>query len=103
MFGGIPELMAQNVSVGGVATLHPNDQFVYYLITKEKYWQKPTLSALRASLESMRNHMMLNDITRVAMPRIGCGLDGLVWPEVKEIIAQVFADYDCTITVMTFK
>eukprot|EP00286_Rhodomonas_abbreviata_P018800 CAMPEP_0181304586 /NCGR_PEP_ID=MMETSP1101-20121128/9236_1 /TAXON_ID=46948 /ORGANISM="Rhodomonas abbreviata, Strain Caron Lab Isolate" /LENGTH=496 /DNA_ID=CAMNT_0023410367 /DNA_START=43 /DNA_END=1533 /DNA_ORIENTATION=+ len=100
-FGGIEELRNQGVQVGGVAVLRrpsPPIQeksgakaFVYYLITKEKYWQKPTLVSLRSSLQAMAAHMKANDVHALSMPRIGCGLDGLNWPQVHGIISDVFA------------
>jgi hypothetical protein len=33
------------------------------------------------------------------MPRIGCGLDGLQWPKVRQLIQRVFSDSELTITV----
>ena len=33
------------------------------------------------------------------MPRIGCGLDGLLWPKVRQLLQRVFADTALTITV----
>jgi hypothetical protein len=40
-FGGIDELKRQQVEVGGLAVLQREGRFVYYLITKPKYWNKP--------------------------------------------------------------
>lgn len=36
---------------------------------------------------------------KLAMPRIGCGLDKLEWSKVKAIIEEVFADTDVEILV----
>lgn len=93
----------QNAQVGGVAVLSREDRFVYYLITKEHYYDKPTYQTLHQSLEAMRNNVMLNDVKSLAMPRIGCGLDGLQWPKVKDLIEEVFREVDIQITVWTFK
>lgn len=97
------ELKKQNAQVGGVAVLSREDRFVYYLITKEHYYDKPTYQTLHQSLEAMRNNVMLNDVKSLAMPRIGCGLDGLQWPKVKDLIEEVFREVDIQITVWTFK
>ena len=86
---------------GGVAVLKRGQRFVYYLITKEKYWNKPTYQTLRNSLEAMRSHCQKNRVTNVSMPRIGCGLDGLNWNKVVEIVKGVFSNTDISITVFT--
>lgn len=103
LFGGMSELKSQNAQVGGVAVLARQDRFVYYLITKEHYYDKPTYQTLRQSLEAMRNHVLVNDVQHLAMPKIGCGLDGLQWPKVKDLLDEVFADVDVQITVWTFR
>lgn len=78
---------------------------VFNLITKEKYWNKPTYGTLRKSLEIARD-MMINfykedeiKIEYLAIPKIGCGLDRLNWIKVEEIIKDVFTDMDIEILV----
>ena len=46
-------------------------------MTKEKYSDKPTYDSMRYSLEKMREHAGQHGVKEIAMPRIGCGLDGL--------------------------
>jgi hypothetical protein len=36
---------------------------------------KPTYSTLFSSLKTLRGHVIANDVKKLAMPRIGCGLD----------------------------
>ena len=59
-----------------------SNNFIYNLVTKSKFFEKPTLDNLRISLENMRGHALLNNITTISMPRIGCGLDKLQWTDV---------------------
>ena len=68
-------------------------------VTKEKYYHKPTYNSLQSSLTAMRDHCVSHGVTSISMPRIGCGLDGLQWPKVKNIIIQVFQDTDVKLTV----
>ncbi len=95
-FGSVAELKRQGAAVGQGAVLArpgaPATASVYYLVTKEKFWNKPTLLSLRASLEWMREHAVRHGATGIAMPRIGCGLDGLRWEDVRELLVQVFGD-----------
>lgn len=73
------------------------------LITKEKYWQKPTYETMRMALEDAEflccEGTMNDENVKLAMPRIGCGLDKLEWSKVKAIIAEVFVDTDVEILV----
>lgn len=89
-FGGLPELQSQGVEVGGVAVLQKGERFIYYLVTKNKYGGKPTMTTLQASLKAMREHMLKHDVKKLAMPHIGCGLDRLCWPAVQDLVLDVF-------------
>lgn len=72
---------------------------VLNLVTKKRYWHKPTLDSLREALEDMRLLIEEEKIKRIAMPRIGCGLDGLSWDHVSVLIQEVFKDSDVEIMV----
>jgi hypothetical protein len=72
---------------------------VFNLVTKPKCYHKPTYESLRESLEVMKRIMDLGAITKLAMPKIGCGLDRLSWDEVYDIICEVFEDTDVEILV----
>jgi hypothetical protein len=74
---------------------------VYNLVTKRLYYNKPTYYTLRSSLEIMRGSEILQtgELVKIAMPRIGCGLDKLDWELVKTIIQDVFKDSDVEIIV----
>lgn len=71
------------------------------LITKRRYYQKPTYNSLRDSLEWMKIVCKNNNIHKVAMPKIGCGLDRLEWDKVSEIIKDVFKYTNIEILVCT--
>ncbi|KFB53624.1 AGAP002604-PA-like protein [Anopheles sinensis] len=92
LYGKVNELQSQNVGVGGVAVLQDGQRYVYYLITKKTYNLKPTYDDLTKSLQAMKDHMAANGVGKLAMPRIGCGIDGLEWTKVKAILESVFGD-----------
>ena len=81
---------------GGDALLIDN---VFNLVTKPKCYHKPTYEAVKQSLEMMREQMEFLDITKLAMPKIGCGLDRLEWDKVYDIICEVFEDTDVEIVI----
>lgn len=70
------------------------------LVTKERYYQKPTYSSIRQALEKFAQVSKMNRLENIAMPLIGCGLDRLEWSKVSAIIKEVFADQDCNIIVV---
>lgn len=81
---------------GGDALLVDN---VFNLVTKHKCWHKPTYDSLRDALEMMREQLEFLDVTKLAMPKIGCGLDRLSWDQVYDIICEVFEDMDIEIVI----
>lgn len=72
---------------------------VFNLVTKEKYWHKPTYESLESTLIKMKDMMVKESIEKLAMPRIGSGLDRLNWLTVKAMIERVFGDTDVEITI----
>ena len=72
---------------------------VLNLITKERYFQKPTYESMTTALSAMRSICYHNNIKKIAMPIIGCGLDRLEWHKVSNIIKDVFENDDIDILV----
>lgn len=66
----------------------------FNLVTKDKYYNKPTYQSLEKALYSMKEQCIEYNINKIAMPRIGCGLDRLEWGKVKNIIEEIFKDID---------
>ena len=72
---------------------------IFNLVTKERYYGKPTLKTMREALEHMRKHASNTGCTKIAMPLIGCGLDKLQWKDVELLIKTVFGNTDIDILV----
>jgi O-acetyl-ADP-ribose deacetylase (regulator of RNase III) len=53
------------------------------------------------SLEAMKQHCEEHDVKKLAMPRIGCGLDRLDWNKVREMIKQTFEETNIELTIYT--
>ena len=84
---------------GGMALIEGR---VINLITKERYWEKPTYKTLRNALNIAKIRLPL-ECKKIAMPVIGCGLDRLEWSKVSDIIKDVFSDTDIEILVCKIK
>lgn len=76
---------------------------VFNLITKERYYQKPTYESITEALKCMKYQCEINNINKIAMPIIGCGLDRLEWNKVSQIIQDLFCDIDIEILVCKTK
>ncbi|XP_060794127.1 ADP-ribose glycohydrolase OARD1 isoform X2 [Neoarius graeffei] len=102
-FGGVEELLAQQRKPGECAVLKRGflalNPVATFGITKQKYNQKPTYETLRQSLEAMKVHCVENGVTKLSIPRIGCGLDRLTWDNVSVIVEEVFQPTDVAVTV----
>ena len=72
---------------------------VYNLVTKAKCNDKPTIVTLQDALDSLREYVISHNITKIVMPKIGCGLDKLNWDDVSVRIMDTFADTSVDIIV----
>lgn len=82
--------------VHGDCILHDK---VFNLITKERYWDKPTYTLLFEALQQMYTLCDMYGIKKIAMPTIGAGLDKLDWNKVSTLIKDVFKNTDIEILV----
>ena len=78
-YDAIEELEAKGKAIRNVVILHRYGRFSYYLITKERYYDKQLLDDLEKSLWNMKGHALQNDVCEISMPAIGYGLDKISW------------------------
>lgn len=96
------KLLDQRVQVGGCAHLEHKDRYIFYLVTKKVSTGKPNIKDMKRSLEAMRSKCEQFKVKKLAMPRIGSGLDKLDWNIVKAFINEVFYDSGIEIRVYEF-
>lgn len=96
LFRDYPIEIGEKFGYVGKALLVDN---VFNLVTKPKCYHKPNYDTLIDTIIDMREQCETRNITKLAMPKIGCGLDKLDWSRVREIIEEVFEDYDIEILV----
>jgi hypothetical protein len=101
-YNNIETLRKQNQLIGGLAILEDKNRFLYYLVTKTRYNDKPTLNNMFKSLIKMRNHMINNKMYKLALPRIGCGLDKLKWSEIKQMLQFIFNNTNIKLVICNF-
>lgn len=74
-------------------------QNVINMITKKEYWHKPTYKTFEVALDDVVKICKKYNITKLGMPKIGCGLDRLQWEKVKAMIEDKFKDLNIEIMV----
>ena len=67
-----------------------HQRFIYNLVTKRNFFNKPTYETLELSLQALKQHLKLHNIHELAFPKFGCGYDQLHWPTVFSILFKVF-------------
>lgn len=92
-------VMDQNPQIGDAINHYSNQRLLFNLITKEKYWHKPTYKTFRATIENLKEGMRTLNSNKLAVPLLGAGLDGLNWENNREIIKEIFKGTDMEILV----
>ena len=89
--------------VGTIGVINCQGIFIYNIVTKHRFFEKPSYLTIENSLVSMRAHIETHFVTRLSMPRIGCELDKLDWLKVKQLLIDVFSLSNVTISIYTLK
>ena len=78
-------------------------RYIYNLVTKEKFCDKPNPSTSSKTLEAMRIHASMNGISTITIPKLGCGLDQMNWQEVVKLLRDNFTHADVQLVVYTLE
>ena len=68
-------------------------------MTEERFYDKPNPSTLSKTLEAMKIHASMNGVSTFAIPKLGCGLDQMIWQQVVKLLRDIFAYADVLIVV----
>ena len=80
--------------LGDVFLYQFNEGFVFNLATQYSWKTKADENAIRTSLTKMLDIACEYNIKQIAFPKIGAGLGGLDWLEVKLIIEDIASKYN---------
>ncbi len=95
---GVEELVEQQKGVGECAYVEKKGRRILHLITKEKASDRPTYDNLEQSLINARRICLEQNITTLAIPKIGCGWDRLVW---SKLVNNIFEQSTIRVKVYT--
>lgn len=86
------EVMIPKAKVGQFAMWKYEGRYIFHLITKNKYYEKPTMDALWSSVIRLKQFMSQHNITLLAVPKLACGLDRMLWTDIEPILKKTFED-----------
>lgn len=89
-FGTVDKLRQLQKTAPDVALIETDNRTIFYLITKEHFWQKPSYEQLFYCLQKLKQLCEENNISKLACPRLGAGLDGLKWEKVRSMLRYLF-------------
>ncbi|KAJ8954414.1 hypothetical protein NQ318_011088 [Aromia moschata] len=89
-FGQLEELRRQRPEVGRVlqitAAEQEKERSVFYLVTKQLSHHKPTYQTVWDTLVELRDVLLSQSISSLAIPKIASGLDGLDWRVIRSML-----------------
>lgn len=80
-----------------------DNKVIFNIITKERSHYKPTRKDFEEGLVHLKTACEENNITHLAIPLIGAGLDNLEWDESEKYIRKLFANMDIHIAICILK
>lgn len=72
---------------------------VFVLVVKKSVYDRVDIDDLMKGLEDLAMFCAEEGVTRLAMPKICCGRNGLVWKDVKRLIKQAFSALNIQIVI----
>ncbi|KAG5867153.1 hypothetical protein JTB14_016230 [Gonioctena quinquepunctata] len=102
LFGSVNTLMEQKKMVGEIAELRLSEKNVYYMVTKFRYYEKPSYRSVWNALRNLKKKCEENKDQYLAMPKIACGLDGLSWEKVQAMIEFIFQNSNLEVIVYEY-
>lgn len=91
----LKQLRTRTLDVGKTYYLDP----VFNIVTKRRSPGKPSYESMCLALRSLKVEIIDNDVKYLAIPKIGCGLDGLSWGWVRETLKDLFKEIEIEIVV----
>lgn len=86
-------------AVGELADNEWGKCFIFNFPTKTHWREKSSYAHIESGLRDLRRLLILNKLSSVAIPALGCGLGELNWTIVKQLMLEKLANLDVDITI----
>ncbi|CAI6351677.1 unnamed protein product [Macrosiphum euphorbiae] len=98
-FNNVHKLIDQEKKTTEIAYLKNGSQWILYLITKNKYYDKPAYTNIFNTLTNTRQFCIENNITTLALPKICTGQDKKDWNVISTMIKFIFQNTQIKILI----
>lgn len=78
-----------------MAYLLVEGRYIFYLVTKKRFYEKPSYRCIFNSLRKLRDFINENDIYDLAVPKLACGRDRKNWKLIKAMTSFLFRSSKC--------
>lgn len=96
------ECLSERLQPGStMAYVTQTGHIVFNIASQDKPGPNAQLDWLIAGLHLAMNACQTSNIEKLALPRIGCGIGGLDWDEVKPALEKIASEYSTDIEVWT--
>lgn len=76
---------------------------VYNLATQENGGADAQYKHIKKTVKKMLDHAEYHNINKIGIPQIGCGIGGLEWPKVSNIIKKIADKYPTEVVAFTYE
>ena len=80
-------------TLGDVFEYNYGDGYIFNLGTQLSWRNRAEISAIKQSFEKMLSLASKKGVNKIALPKIGAGLGGLNWLDVKKVIEDIAETY----------
>jgi O-acetyl-ADP-ribose deacetylase (regulator of RNase III) len=96
MFEGYRKLCKSGeFKIGDLYVYQGKEQIIVNFPTKDHYMYPSELEFIEKGMDALIEFLLQHEFVRsIAIPKLGCGLGGLDWNDVKKIIIKKFKDAD---------
>ncbi|QBP37036.1 putative RdRP [Lampyris noctiluca errantivirus 1] len=80
-----------------------NNRLIFHLVTKENYFEKPSINYIKICLLKLKDYCEENEITKLDVPRLCSGLDKINFKLIKYLLEEIFCDTNLELTIYNFE
>lgn len=91
------------LQIGKVHYFLENNKIIVNFPTKDKWRQNSRVDYIEKGLDSLIELIEKINITSISIPPLGCGLGGLIWCEVKELILNKLSKLDNKVQIVIYE
>lgn len=89
-------------NIGNLLIVPVDNKFIVNFPTKKHWRNKSDLEFIKIGLEELKVAIIDFNIKSIALPKLGCGLGGLDWNEVFDLIKDFHNSIDNNVLVQVF-